>query len=256
MQESIARLAGFWPGPLTLVLPKSNHIPAIVTAGRGTIAVRVPAHPVALELLRCCDLPLAAPSANRSNYVSPTCAEHVRQGLGDEVAMILEGGTCDCGLESTIVSLVESPPRLLRFGALPAEVIAEALQIPLDVLLRPEALSAVQPEPGDQAPGLSREHYAPLTPLLFLSEYDWHNPPPRIGLIAFRQLDSRPFSVFEQVSQTNDVKEIGQKLFATLWRLDQMNLDLILIDACEETGIGRAIMDRLRRATFRSRSGR
>ncbi len=258
LRETINRLAGFWPGPLTLVLPKSANIPSIVTAGRQTVAVRVPAHPVALDLLQCCDLPLAAPSANRSNYVSPTCAEHVQQGLGDRVAMILDGGTCERGLESTIVSLVESPPRLLRYGALSAEAVAEALQIQLDDLLRPEALPAQPREQGDQAPGLSPEHYAPLTPLLFLSEYDWSNPPPRIGLIAFQiqAEDSRRFAVIEQVSQSNDVAEIGQRLFAALWRLDQIDLDLILIDSCEETGLGRAIMDRLRRATFRARANR
>lgn len=258
MRGSIEKLAGFWPGPLTLVLPKSASIPPIVTAGRPTVAVRVPFHPVALALLQCCDLPLAAPSANRSNYVSPTSAEHVRQGLADHVALILEGGICERGLESTIVSLVESPPHLLRYGALPAEEIAEALQVPLDELLRPEATSGRQVGDGDQAPGLSPEHYAPLTPLLFLSEYDWSNPPPQIGLIAFRTLaeDSRRFAVIEQVSDSNDVYEIGQRLFAALWRLDQLALDLILIDTCEETGLGRAIMDRLRRATFRARVSR
>jgi L-threonylcarbamoyladenylate synthase len=169
--ESATRLARqFWPGPLTLVLPRAERVPAAVSAGRPTIALRVPAHAVALQLLRTCGLPLAAPSANRSQGISPTRAEHVAASLrAADVPLILDGGPCRHGIESTVVDLTFSPPRLLRPGATPLSALREILP---DLAL-PATLTAGSPElPIDEtspaSPGLMRRHYAPRTPLTLL----------------------------------------------------------------------------------------
>ena len=264
IRDRLDAVADLWPGPLTLVLPVGPLIPRVVTAGRTTVAVRVPAHPVALELLAGVPFPLAAPSANRSTAISPTRAEDVREELGDRVALVLDGGSCRCGLESTIVSLVEPDgPRLLRFGAMPAEYLAHRFDLPLSHLLRgmPEANgshSAPATEadgvdrPGAIAPGQMRLHYAPRTPLWLLSDPGLPEPlVGRWGRIRFREpLNAEvEFAEVRTVSRDGDPIEIAAKLFETLRELDRLPLDGILIDTCEEAGIGRAIMDRLRRAS-------
>lgn len=249
----IERLSPFWPGPLTLVLPKHDRVPREATAGRSTVAVRVPDHPVALALLARCPFPLAAPSANRSNYVSPTTARHVAEGLGDAVSMILDGGACRHGLESTILTLAENPPRVLRHGALPAERLAEALVLPLSMLLR-EGPTAKDDGAGLAAPGQLPLHYSPATPLRFRESYAEPFDSARTGLIAFRAVplpSDHAFARTELLGDAADEAAIARGLFAALRRLDEAGLDLILVDSCERAGLGRAIMDRLDRATRR-----
>ena len=136
IDQAMKQLDAFWPGPLTLILPKSQRISSLVTAGRETVAVRVPRHPVARKLLKSCNFPVAAPSANRSTAVSPTTAQHVDDELGEQVAIILDGGPSELGLESTILDLTESPPRILRHGGVTAESLAKALHLSVDVLTR------------------------------------------------------------------------------------------------------------------------
>jgi len=254
----------FWPGPLTLVLPKNDRVAKNVTPGLDTVAVRVPAHPVALRLLELCDFPLAAPSANVSLHISPTTAEHVQGDLGDSVEIILDGGPCEQGIESTIVTLAASPPRLLRHGAVPAEVIAERLALDLATLLRP-APDAESNASALPAPGMLSRHYAPRTRLVLAdalrgatSEQDAELPH-RVGLLLAgswpADIDLHPsrFVHIEQLGlgqgdEANSMEVAARQLYAALRRLDEARLDLVIATPCAETGLGRAIMDRLRRA--------
>ncbi|RME89644.1 MAG: threonylcarbamoyl-AMP synthase, partial [Verrucomicrobia bacterium] len=160
--ETAARLAGrFWPGPLTLVLPRSSRVPDIVTAGGPTVAIRWPAHPVMQAVIRACGFPLAAPSANRSSRLSPTCAAHVLRSLGGRIRLILDAGPCPVGIESTVLDLTARPPRILRPGGVSREAIVACLGT--DVLASPPPPAA---QPGPQrSPGLLSKHYAPETPV-------------------------------------------------------------------------------------------
>ncbi|QDV70209.1 Threonylcarbamoyl-AMP synthase [Rosistilla carotiformis] len=240
-------IVDLWPGPLTIVLPRSDRLPAEVTAGQSTVAVRIPSHPVMQQLLRRSGLPLAAPSANRSKYVSPTTAAHVVDGLGDRVAMVLDGGACSVGLESTIVALGERP-RLLRPGAITAETLASRWNVPVEALLPVDQQPVVL-----EAPGMMLQHYSPQTPLWF-AERTASTLQGRIGRIAFAPLpdnEREKFAVVRVLSPTGDLEEVGQRLFAVMRELDSMALDAIVTDTCPPHGVGRAIMDRLKRAAFR-----
>jgi len=258
MQDLVQSLAPFWPGPLTIVVPRHRRIPDIVTAGLDTVGVRIPAHPVALALLNLCEFPVAAPSANPSNYVSPTCAAHVERELGAKVAMILDGGPCQAGIESTILSLVEHPPRVLRAGALSAEELADRLKLPVATLLRPASQASGVKHSAQSAPGQLPEHYSPHTPLVFAHEVDMQTLPSRVGRIVFRATSPLfvPAAEIVRLSDDGDLRQIARGLFAALRELDQRRLDLLIVDTCEEEGLGLAIMDRLRRARQRTRPGR
>lgn len=238
--------AAFWPGPLTLVLPKKGTVPDIVTAGLPTVAVRIPNHPVALRLLELAKRPVAAPSANPFGRISPTTAAHVARFLGEKVEMILDGGACTMGVESTILSLVdENRPLLLRPGAVPIE---ELRRIVGDVGL---------PDPKTQevmAPGMLPGHYAPRTPMGMRSEGLPRRAGAgmRIGLLAFTPpADGGEFQALEVLSAAGDLKEAAANLFAALHRLDEAGLDFIVIEKVPPQGIGAAINDRLLRAACR-----
>jgi L-threonylcarbamoyladenylate synthase len=239
-----ARLgARFWPGPLTLVLPKAHAIPGIVTAGLDTVAVRIPNHPVALALLRALGRPLAAPSANRFGGLSPTRAEHVARTFGDELATVLDGGPCAVGVESTIVDTSREPPSLLRPGGLARETLEAALGMTL--LQAPAVLER------PLAPGQLASHYAPRTPLCFA---DGAPPPGRTGLLAFRApANVAGYAAVEVLSPAGDLTEAAARLFEALHRLDAAGLDAIVAEAVPETGLGLAIMDRLRKAAAGAR---
>lgn len=285
--QQLERLADFWPGPLTVVCPRSSKIPDEVTAGRSTVAVRIPGHDVARKLLQRCPFPLAAPSANRSGYISPTLAEHVcdRSGLGDAVSLVIDGGPCLHGVESTILLLGEHP-RLLRPGSITVEQLAERLGI-AESALRPTPASPTggaatrmpQGVTADSsadsamlAPGMLREHYAPTTPLVLLDRRTSPDAQPTdlsseaaaqlaggsvgsgLGRISFRDLSPReaaPYRVVETLSHRGDLVEVARNLFAALRRLDAMGLAAIHCDTCQPLGLGRAIMDRLDRAAAR-----
>jgi L-threonylcarbamoyladenylate synthase len=233
------RLAeAFWPGPLTLVLPKVAALPHIVTAGLPTVAVRVPAHPTTLALLHAVDRPLAAPSANPFGGLSPTTAAHVERGLGYAVDLVLDGGPCMIGVESTIVDVSTDAPCLLRPGGLERERIEEVLGRSL--IVAPSVLDR------PLAPGQLASHYAPRTPL----EIDAGRPaPPRTGLLALRPpSDGRLFAQTEVLSDSGDLREAAAHLFDALHRLDDAGLDRIFAAPVPEVGLGLAIMDRLRKA--------
>ncbi|MCE9537398.1 MAG: threonylcarbamoyl-AMP synthase [Nitrospirae bacterium] len=232
----------FWPGPLTLVLPKREQVPDLVTAGLSTVAVRMPAHPVARALIREAGVPIAAPSANPFGYVSPTCAQHVLDGLGDRVDLILDGGPCPIGVESTIVSMVGTCPELLRPGSITLADIQEVI----GPVVQAAASLAVA------APGQLPRHYATGTPMSILGAQGARPVVPgheRAGLLAISgsgRADDR-FCAIEVLSPSGDLQEAARNLFAALRRLDALELDRLYAEPCDEQGLGLAIMDRLRR---------
>lgn len=233
----------FWPGPLTVILPKQPSVPDLVTAGLSTVAIRLPDHPIARALIREAQTPIAAPSANPFSYVSPTTAQHVSDGLGDRVDLILDGGPCPVGVESTILSLTGDRPELLRPGSLTLEMI-QAVIGPVD---RATASGATMSVPGQSA-----RHYATRTPVTILnSPGAWPVPHgrERAGLLTMSEPRELPgqFHAVEVLSPTGDLREAAQYLFAALRRLDALGLDRIYAEPCVETGLGLAIMDRLRR---------
>lgn len=261
---AVALAEQFWPGPLTLVLPKRTRggadvvIPDLVTAGLPTVALRVPAHPVALELLRLARVPVAAPSANRFGGVSPTTAQHVYEELGDQPAVILDAGPCTTGVESTVVSLVEpNKPTVLRLGGLPLEALSEAvgeISVARGVLDADE--QNAQAQVGKLSPGMLDRHYAPRTPLHVIEAAGvW---PPvegaRVGLLAFEPVSAdvrERYAAVEVLSATGDLHEAAATLFAAMRRLDGANLTMIHAERVPDQGLGRAINDRLRRASTR-----
>lgn len=239
----------FWPGPLTLVLPKTARVPDLVTAGLPTVALRVPDHPLALELLRAAGVPVAAPSANLFGSVSPTRAGHVAEQLGDRIDYILDGGPCRVGVESTVLSLAGEHPVLLRPGGVTREE--------LEAAIGPVCVAASDAAEGEAAasPGMLSRHYAPRTPLIMC---DPHELPrmvdgggtARVGLLAFRQPDSTAgFAAVEVLSPGGDLREAAAEFFAALRRLDAQGLDRIVAERFPNTGLGVALNDRLRRAS-------
>jgi L-threonylcarbamoyladenylate synthase len=233
--------ARFWPGPLTLVLPKRRQLPDIVTSGLDTVGVRVPAHPAAHALLVAAALPIAAPSANPFGYVSPTTAAHVLEQLGDSVDLVLDGGPCRIGLESTVLSLSGERPTILRPGGVAREELEAALGTPIAV-----ARAAGRP----LAPGQLEQHYATRTPLRILV-HPVQAPDAgegRVGLLAQRPTAASGFAAVEVLAPDGAFATAAANLFSALRRLDALGLDLIVAEPCAERGLGLAIMDRLRRA--------
>jgi L-threonylcarbamoyladenylate synthase len=231
--------AKFWPGPLTLVLPRAPDCPVslLASAGLDTIAVRVPGHPVAHALLNATDRPIAAPSANRSGTVSPSRAEHVAEDLGDAVAMILDGGACPVGIESTVLDLSGETPALLRPGA----VTAEAIEAEIGPLISDDGAEGVR------APGQLQSHYAPKTPLRLGCD----GPQPGEALLAFGPDVPAGFATVLNLSEAGDLSEAAANLFAHLHALDAVRASGIATMVVPDEGLGRAINDRLRRAAVR-----
>ena len=239
----------FWPGPLTIVLRKLPVIPGIVTAGLDTVGLRVPDHPVARALLEAAGVPIAAPSANRFGRVSPTRAEHVLAQLGGRIGIVLDGGPCRVGVESTVVMLADGEALLLRPGGTPTEAL-EALIGPLAPLGRPGSTSL--------APGRGSRHYAPGPPLTLLGPTQGApvTGGARVGLLAADDAGRRgaesgggPYAAVEVLSPAGDPIEQAARLFEALHALADAAVDRIVAQSVPETGLGRAIMDRLRRAS-------
>lgn len=238
--ERAQRLAdAFWPGPLTMVLPKSDGIPDLVTAGLPTVAVRMPNHPLALKLIRRSGTPVAAPSANPFGALSPTTADHVLRHLAGKIDAVIDGGACTVGVESTIVSLAGDEPLLLRPGGIAAEDI-ERVVGPLTL----EHAHADRPA----APGQLPSHYAPRTPLRLVKSAPRCGGR-RTGLLALQAAPAQhSYEAVEVLSPAGDLQEAATSLFAALHRLDALGLDMIVAELCPEEQLGRAINDRLRRA--------
>lgn len=229
----------FWPGPLTLVLPKSPIVPEIVTAGLGCVAVRMPSHEVALRFIKRAKTPVAAPSANPFGYLSPTTASHVAEGIGERVDLIIDGGRCPVGVESTVLELIQEPT-ILRIGGLPIEEIER-------VIGRVRVLTLSE---RPHSPGQLPRHYSPKTPLRLIKEKGLKvSSDKRAGLLAFRTpMNERGFERVETLSRRGDLREAASNLFSCLHRLDRSGLDIIYAEPVPEVGLGRAIMERLRKA--------
>lgn len=237
-------IKAFWPGPLTLVLPKSSAVPGIVTAGLPTVAVRMPSHPVALALIRESGTPIAAPSANMFGRLSPTSASHVAEQLGNRIDLIVDGGRCPLGIESTIVDLSGDRASIGRLGSLPVEDIEKVIG-----RVRITKPSATRP----RAPGQLPRHYSPETPIrLVVStrlEREFRGKK-GVGYLSFKRPQKElPYKAVEVLSPTGDLREAAANLFACLHRLDEAGMDIILAEPVPEVGLGRAIMDRLRKAS-------
>ena len=227
----------FWPGPLTLVLKKQPTILSIVTAGLDTVGVRMPSHPAALALIKAAQLPIAAPSANRFTQLSPTTAAHVREGLGDRVDYILDGGACTVGIESTVVSLAEGLPVILRPGGVSRAQIEEVIG---PVRLRTEAAGEAHP-----APGMHPRHYSPRTKLLLVRD----GKVPREGMGAYLQLRTPPTGgVREVVRMPSDAAGYAHDMYRVLHDLDAKGYDWIAVEAPPTSPEWGAVRDRLARA--------
>lgn len=234
----------FWPGPLTLVLKKQPSISAIVTAGKQTVAVRVPNHPTVLALLHQIDFPLAAPSANPFGSISPTSAQHVADYFKETLAFVLDGGNCERGVESTIVGFLNDEPILYRHGSISVEEIESVIG---DIKI------LTQNDDAPEAPGMLLKHYAPKTKTILTANIQEEIKlfsDKKMGLLLFQQQIDAPFIKHQEVlSVQGDLSEAAANLYAALHRLDKCNLDLILAEKFPETGLGKTINDRLERAT-------
>jgi L-threonylcarbamoyladenylate synthase len=232
----------FWPGPLTLVMPKSKAVPAIVTAGGPTVAIRVPHHPIALLLLSAFDGPIAAPSANRANHLSPTCAQHVAGEHFDDLAMILDGGACEAGLESTVLDITGDTPTILRPGpVLPSQLAAVVGNVRLGA-----GVDAIA-----RSPGLGAKHYSPRTPLELcvdirarVQQLDGM----RIALVSHSALSVEGATAFAAPA---DARGYAAGLYELLHRIDSQGFDAILVEQPPEDEAWLASRDRLARASAR-----
>ena len=253
----------FWPGPLTLVLPRSSRIPPIVAAGGDTVGVRLPAHPVARALIRAVGAPLAAPSANRFMHTSPTTAAHVLADLDGRIAAVLDGGPCAVGVESSVLDLTHQPARLLRPGGVTLEQLRELLPDAQGAAPRQAEPSAVR-EMVARAPGQMPRHYAPSTRLVV---YDATGAAGRAAVLAGARRalgaglrvgalvpDDEAAAltalgvVVERLGPSDALAELTRRLYAALRALDAHGCDLLLAHSFTPEGLGLALWDRLRRA--------
>ena len=241
--EVAYRLAsGCWPGPLTMVLPRQQRVPDLVTSGLDTVALRVPAHPLMREVLEQLDFPVAAPSANPFGYVSPTTAQHVADQLGDRIDLILDGGPCRVGVESTIVAFDGGQVTVLRKGGTPVEQ--------LEALLGQRVAVRTQSSSRPQAPGMLTQHYSPGLRLQLVAH---GGAGPQVKASAERAVVGFGPDVQEgphtyNLSPTGDLVEAAQRLFGVLRVLADRQYSEAVVSLVPERGLGRAINDRLRRA--------
>lgn len=234
----------FWPGPLTLLLPKSALVPDIVTSGLERVGIRMPSHPLTLALLNQIDFPLAAPSANPFGYISPTKAEHVDAQLGKEINFILDGGSCEIGIESTIVGMEEGKVVIYRLGGIAPEQISSQ---GVDVQLK------INQSSNPAAPGMLLQHYAPRKRLFFTNnpkEVAELHQGLQLTLIAMQAKDTHLFHEIFELSPNGNVREAASRLFDVMRKADDSETDIIIAEAFEESGLGAAINDRLKRASI------
>jgi L-threonylcarbamoyladenylate synthase len=242
-RQLILKLAdNLWPGPFTMVLPKHEIVPEIVTAGLETVAVRISAHSVFSEISLAFGKPLAAPSANRFGRISPTTAQHVLDELSGRIPLIIDAGPTTHGIESTIIALRKNSIDILRCGAITAEQLSEFANIRMLTSSAHKIL----------APGQSPSHYAPKTPLRLIDNAESFSPKKnqRVGLLAWHPIGSRKrYAVVRRLSERHDLREAAANLFRYLRELDQSGLDLMVAERVPSRGLGAAILDRLERAS-------
>lgn len=232
----------FWPGPLTLVLPKADIVPFETTSGLDTVGVRVPRHSMTLELLSALEFPLAAPSANPFSYISPTTAQHVIDQLGHEVDYVLDGGSCDVGIESTIVGFENDKPVIYRLGGLSVEDIERVIgkvEVQINYTSNPKS------------PGMAKVHYAPKKPMILVDDFSEINDDANTAYILFNERldidDNRQFFL----SQSENYFEAAAQLYALLRYLDNSDFLKIVVKRLPEVSLGKAINDRLYRAAIK-----
>lgn len=232
--------AAFWPGPLTLLLPKKQNIPDLVTSGLDRVAIRIPNHPLTLQLLRSLDYPLAAPSANPFGYISPTTAQHVADQLGIDIEYILDGGAANIGVESTIVGWENNVPTVMRVGGLSIEDIEK--------VIGPVQVSAVSSS-NPAAPGMLKSHYAPRIPMREgdIDELIQQYAGKKVAVLSFQKAYPTAYKNYI-LSKNGNVTEAAQHLFAAMRELDTTDADIILTEYVPAIGLGLAINDRLKRA--------
>jgi len=242
-QRLILELADeFWPGPFTIVFPKHEIVPEIVTSGFDTVAVRISAHPVFADIVCEFDHPLAAPSANRFGRVSATTAQHVLDELDGRIPLIIDAEPTEHGLESTIVSVRGNSIDILRRGPITAEQLSEFAMVNI----------VASPAGKISAPGQLPSHYAPKTPLDLIDKAESFSPRKnqRVGLLAWNPIEfDKRFAALRRLSERQDLREAAANLFRFLRELDQSNVDLILAERVPAQGLGAAILDRLERAS-------
>lgn len=242
--EKARQLAGhFWPGPLTLILKKKAVVPDLITAGKDTVALRIPNHPITQKLLMALDFPIAAPSANPFNRISPTRAEHVEAYFGDQIPMVLQGGECQRGIESTIVGFEEGEVIVYRLGSLAIEDIEKVVG---KVRLKNKK------EKAPNAPGMLSKHYSPKTEMVLVDDLAValrNYPGSSIGVLQFKADSDLGSSIHQEVlSAKGSLKEAAANLYQSLHKLDSLKLDIILAERFPEEGLGKTINDRLERA--------
>ena len=235
----------FWPGPLTLILDKHDSVSDLITAGKKTVAVRIPNHPVALSILEKINFPLAAPSANPFGFISPTSAEHVAAYFKDSLEIVIDGGVCTRGIESTIIGFQNNEITLYRHGSITVEE--------LEAVVGKINNGVINNETNPQAPGMLSKHYSPVTP-----SYLTDNVPEsikrfsgkKIGLLLFdKNIKDEKIKHQVVLSASADLKEAAANLYAALHILDKLNVDIIIAERLPDIGLGRTINDRLERAT-------
>ena len=244
----------FWPGPLTLLVERSSSVSPVVTGGRPTVGIRVPDHPVALELLRTFGGGVAAPSANRFGRVSPTTAAHVIADLGDDVDVVLDGGPCRVGVESTIVDLTGEMPLVLRAGGVPVDRLEEVLGHSVEVQVSAEPSNA-----GARAPGMLEAHYAPNAKVVLTTERELvdvlievlRSATGPVGLLAESSLVGLPEDIVE-LEPAGTADEYAAVLYSRLRQADRLGLAVLVCVPPPAVGVGLAINDRLRRAAASS----
>jgi len=243
--DSAYKLAeAYWPGPMTIILPKKDCIPDLCTSALPSVAVRFPSHPIAQAIIKESGLPLAAPSANLFKHVSPTTAEHVAAQLADRIAGIVDGGPCSVGVESSIISLV-GEPTVMRPGAITPEMFKAILG---EVKIKESTSKPGQPM---LAPGQCDTHYRPQVPLYYGEVPAGYTLPEHTVRIAFGT-QTGPIPATVNLSATGDMVEATSKLYAFMHDLDDPKFDLILVDPIPNTGVGMALNDRLKRASIKS----
>ena len=240
-RELVDRLTNrFWPGPLTLILPRKPIVPDLVTSGLPTVAVRMSSHPVFRHIIERFDQPIAAPSANRFGRISPTTAQHVVEELGGRIHLVVDGGPTPHGVESTIISVRGKNIWILRNGPITADQLREFGDV-----------AVMKRSTKPNAPGQLKSHYAPVTPLELLpaGKSPRITQPKRWGLLAFDgKQDAGPYASVEVLSAKGDLREAAATLFAKLRQLDSQKLEKIVAEPVPDTGLGAAILDRLRKA--------
>ena len=234
----------FWPGSLTLILKKQAAVPDLITAGNDTVGIRMPQHDLTLELLKSLPFPVAAPSANPFTHISPTTAQHVKDYFDGALEMVLDGGDCKNGIESTIVGFENEEPMVYRLGSISIEDIRAVVG---NVTLKNNK------EKAPNAPGMLEKHYAPRTKTYLvenIADFIAQHPDQKIGLLLhIKEPKDHGVEKTIYLTETGDLKEAASKLYSAMHELDKWDLDMIVAQRLPDTGLGKSINDRLERAT-------